>query len=183
MVEESPRLQRCFKKPSRVAYKRSKNLRDILIRAKLPPKKTQRRIDGFKPCGGMCNMCPFASHTKFHTCNQTKRTYKINSPISCKTCGVVYKITCNKCSKFVYIGETSRPAKRRFYEHHRDAEKHDLKKPCGPHFNGPGHSPSDMNIVAIERVFPNHDHYLRRRRETYWINRYQSVDYGANTRC
>ena len=185
MTDESPRLKRCFQKPSVVAYKRAKNLRDILIRAKIPKNKSSRRIiDGFKNCGELCNMCPFSPSgtTKTHTCNQTKTTYKINSPINCKTSGVVYRITCKKCLKFVYIGETGRLIRKRFYEHHRDVQNKDLKKPCGEHFNKPGHSESDMIVVVIEQVLPKKDTLLRKRRETFWINQYQSVDYGANLR-
>ena len=184
MTDESPRLKRCFQKPSVVAYKRPKNLRDMLIRAKIPQKKSSRKIDGFRNCGELCSMCPFSPSdtTKNHTCNQTKTTYKINSPINCKTSGVVYRITCKKCPKFVYIGETGRPIRKRFYEHHRDVQIKDLKKPCGEHFNKPGHSESDMVIVVIEQVLPKQDTLLRKRRETFWINQYQSVDYGANLR-
>ena len=184
MTDESPRLKRCFKKPSVIAYKRSKNLRDILIRAKIPPKKIPRRIEGFRNCGEVCNMCPFTpnGNTKIHTCNKTKTTYQMNSPMNCKTSGVVYKIMCGKCPQFVYIGETGRPIRKRFYEHHRDAKNKDFKKPCGEHFNRPGHSQSDMIVVTIEQVLPKEDTLLRKRRETFWINQYQSVDYGANLR-
>ena len=39
MIDENPRLKRCFPKPSIVAYKRSKNIKDILVRAKVNTKK------------------------------------------------------------------------------------------------------------------------------------------------
>ena len=184
MTDESPRLKRCFKKPSVIAYKRSKNLRDMLIRAKIPPKKIPRKIDGFRNCGELCNTCNFSpnGNTKTHTCNQTKTTYKINSPINCKTSGVVYRITCGKCPNFVYIGETGRPIRKRFYEHNRDARNKDVKKPCGEHFNKPGHSQLDMIIVGIEQVLPKEDTLLQKGRETLWINPYQSVNYRANLR-
>ena len=168
-----------------IAYKRAKNLRDILIRAKVPPKKTSRRVlNGFKSCGELCHMCPFSPNgtTKIHTCSITKSKYDINSPMNCKTSGVIYKITCKKCPKFVYIGETRRTLKQRFYEHNRDAKIKDVKKPCGIHFSKPGHSETDMSVIAIEQVLPKEDNLLRKRRETFWINKYQSVDYGANIR-
>ena len=35
MTKEDPRLKRVFPKPSVVAYRRGKNLRDLLVRAKI----------------------------------------------------------------------------------------------------------------------------------------------------
>ena len=45
--------------------------------------------------------CPRGT-TKTHTCKQAGETYGIYSPINCKTSGVIYWITCNKCQSFVY---------------------------------------------------------------------------------
>ena len=185
MTEESPLMKRCFYKPSVISYKRHKNLRDVLVQAKLPPKKGPHRlINGFKSCGEMCKLCPFSPKgtTKRHTCLRTKESYEINSPVNCKTYGVVYKITCNKCPEFVYIGETGRPLKQRFSEHYRDASQKDETKPCGKHFSLPGHSEINMLAIAIEQVLPKDDILLRKRRENHWINLYQAVDYGANSR-
>ena len=51
-------MRRCFDKPSVVSYKRHKNIRDLLVRAKLPPKRGPRRIiNGFKNCGELCKLC------------------------------------------------------------------------------------------------------------------------------
>ena len=158
MVDESPRLKRCFKKPSVVAYKRSKNLRDILIRAKIPPKTPKRIMSGFKNCGELCLMCPYtpSGTTKIHSCNLTGEKYPIALPINCKTSGVVYKIMCKKCPGFIYIGETGRTIKEWFSEHRRDARNRKKNKPCGEHFSRPGHSKKDpavdMIVLAIEKV-------------------------------
>ena len=102
--------------------------------------------------------------------------------MNCKTSGVVYRITCKKCPEFVYIGERGRTIKQRFYEHRRDAKNKDLTKPCGNHFSRPGHSDSDMIVIAIEQVLPKQDSLLRKTRETLWINNYQSIEHGANLR-
>ena len=143
-----------------------------------------RTLNGFKSCGEVCKLCAFSPNgvTKKHVCRYSGKTYEINAPINCKTSGVIYKITCNKCPDFVYIGETGRPVKTRFSEHHRDAMNKDISKPCGKHFNLPGHSHLNMSLIAFEHVLPKEDTLLRKRRETYWINLYQSVEHGANSR-
>ena len=178
-------MRRCFDKPSVVSYKRHKNIRDLLVRAKLPPKRGPRRIiNGLKNCGELCKLCILSPKdtTKSHTCKRTAASYTINSPINCKTDGVIYKILCSKCPYFVYIGETGKSVKQRFSQHFGDAERKDLTKPCGRHFCLPGHSVANMIAFAFEQVFPKNDTLLRKRRETHWINLYQCVDFGANSR-
>ena len=39
-----------------------------------------------------------------------------------------------------------------------------------------------MCAIAIDQVLPKDDPLLRKRRENFWINSYQSVDFGANSR-
>ena len=185
MTDDSPTIKKCFEKPSVVSYKRHKNIRDLLVRAKVPPKRgAKRTTNGFRGCGEVCKLCSFSPPgvTKQHICKHTRKSYEINSPLNCKTNGVVYRITCNKCPDFVYIGETGRPLKQRFSEHQRDATNKDTTKPCGKHFSLPGHSEINMCAIAIEQVLPKQDTLLRKRRENLWINLYQSVDFGANSR-
>ena len=45
MADDDPRLQRIFPKPSVVAYKRGKNLKDLLVRAKVCTlRKSNRKV-------------------------------------------------------------------------------------------------------------------------------------------
>ena len=62
MSDDNPRLKRCFPKPSIVAYKRSQNLKDLLVRAKICTKrKSRRKVNGFSGCNRnvweMCLLC------------------------------------------------------------------------------------------------------------------------------
>ena len=187
MSDEDPILRRCFPKPSVVAYKRPKNLRDLLVKSKFQSgRRSDRILNGFSRCSrkssGWCETCKLIPERgiKDHTCNKTKEKFKINSSVTCTTKNVIYKISCRKCD-FLYIGETSRRFCDRFSEHRGYISQKDLSKPTGEHFNKQGHSSNDIIPTIIEQVFPFNNH-LRLRREKFWINKYQAVEFGANKR-
>ena len=96
MINDDMRLQRCFKEPSIVAFKRSQNLRDLLVRARVSKgKRSCRVVNGFKRCERICEMC-IRSHNnvKEHTCERTGQSWQITAPITCLTKNVVYRLTC-----------------------------------------------------------------------------------------
>ena len=183
MKDDSPRLGRCFESPPVIAYKRSKNLRDMLVRAKLSTKrKSKRRIAGYRYCGGMCVTCALSEKTSFHKNNKTGEKWKIHSLLDCKSSNVVYKISCRKCPTFTYIGETSGQFSTRVREHKGYITQKKVDHPIGKHFNTSGHSVADMLPIAIEQVLPKGDTLKRRRRERLWITRYDSIECGANSK-
>ena len=52
MTKEAPKLKKVFPKPSVVAYKRTQNLKDLLVRAKVSSKRrSSRKQCGFFRCG------------------------------------------------------------------------------------------------------------------------------------
>ena len=96
MTSGSKILQRCFPQKSLVAYSRPKNLKDELIRAKISTKKKSGRLkNGFRPCQEGCQCCWVSKRATTHSSFKTKETWKINSPIDCKTRNVVYKLGCS----------------------------------------------------------------------------------------
>ena len=58
----NPTMASIFKDPPLIAYKRPKNLKDILIRARIPPPQSSRpkRIKtGMSKCNKPCSICPY----------------------------------------------------------------------------------------------------------------------------
>ena len=109
---------------------------------------------------------------------------QITAPIDCNTEGVTYKLLCRKHRDFFYIGETKRRLRDRIQDH-RGYITQKKDHPVGNHFNGPGHGKDPvayLKVVGFERVLPKGDHLLRKTRESHWINTYNAVTYGANTR-
>ena len=190
MVDSNQNLKRCFSVPPMIAYRRGKNLRDNLIKAKVSSKrKSSRRKNGCKPCGQACQSCWVLQTSKTHTNPRTKQSWPINSAINCNSTNCIYKGGCNKkgCEKWTaiglpYLGESRRKLKQRILEHKGYIRRKEWHKGFASHFaTGHGKNPEAyLTITAIERVFPLNDDLLRKRRESHWIN--VSVKFGANTR-
>ena len=186
-----------------VAYSRTKSLRDILVRSKLPPPnhRQEKRLarSGFRKCLGRANcvVCSHSVNSTSHTCNYTGDTHSITSNISCSTPGVVYTVSCQKqsgeCARQggpQYVGCTTRPGKVRFGEHVGSVTQPsqvNTTKPVGAHFRLPGHSHSDMLFLPIEKVVTK-DMFVLEAREAFWIRKYdciktntvQEIEHGLN---
>ena len=185
MTNFSTKLKRCFPKPFMVAYKRPKNIRDILVRAKLDDRKSSRMKNGFTTCTRpkrscySCIQCDPATSHKFH---RSGESWKITAPLDCESTNVIYKLACRKCREFVYIGETKRKFCQRLADHRGYIKRKVLNHPVENHFNQPGHDITNLIPLPIEKVFPEGNHQLMKQREKYWIQKYDSVCNGANSR-
>ena len=62
MIAQDQHLANVFKQPPIIAYRRQRNLKDILIKSKVPspiPRYPQREVKGMAKCGKMCSACPY----------------------------------------------------------------------------------------------------------------------------
>jgi hypothetical protein len=181
MVSQDSYLRDAFPEPPLIAYKRQKNLGDLLIRAKLPAKsqrkQTKRKLNGMKKCG-KCVICPYIKEGK--KIEGDTFEWHINKQVNCKTRNVVYMIECDisKC-KQRYIGETDRELKDRISEHIGYVNTNKLDKVTGNHFNQPGHSKSNMKITIIEKVKSEETQY-RKEREKFLIRKFNTFYCGLN---
>ena len=102
LLKVNPDMKTVLPKPPMVSFTRPKNLRDILVRSKLPgqPKsRNLRRRIGFKKCNMVrCETCPYTKNTSSHTSNFSKKSYPIKDDLSCFTKNTIYSITCTKGS-------------------------------------------------------------------------------------
>ena len=183
-MTENPNLKRCFPSKSLVAYRRNKNLKEHLVRARVSSKRTSKRPkNDYKPCQEGCQLCWISETTSSHSCKRLKKTWRINKPINCKTSNVIYKLTCTKCRDFLYIGETKRRLQTRIGEHRRSITNK-LNPPVGKHFaKGHGKNPAAyLRVVGIEKIYgkPDKIDRTRKEREKLWIARYDATEFGAN---
>ena len=85
-----------FKQPPFVAYRRSPNLRDILVKAQLPVISNNHFPQGCFRCEQNCVTCPYITNgLTSYTFYATGETRSINSHITCNTKNVIYMVQCN----------------------------------------------------------------------------------------
>ena len=178
MVQD-PHLKEVFPLPPLVAYRRQKNLKQILVRAKIPslPSRPKRKILGMKKCN-KCVYCSYITTGDHVKATASNYHHQIIQEVNCTSSNVIYLITCQKCD-IQYVGETDRKMKERFAEHQGYVRNKNLSKATGEHFNLPAHKLSDMRIRILEQIF-NKDPFYRKKREHMYINKFNTKLKGLN---
>ena len=96
------------------AFKRHRNLKDILVKAKL----NTGQVGGMSACRrGRCVTCPHINNTSKLV--GPKGYVDIKENFTCTSEGAVYAIECKRCGS-LYVGETGRKLSERFREHRRN---------------------------------------------------------------
>ena len=183
MVQD-PRMKEIFSSPPLVAYRRPANIKDKLIRSKMPAvqKRNKRVKTGMSRCGaGNCRCCQFVETGKTARSTATTEVVEINAEVNCQDSNIIYLITCLHC-KEQYIGETERKLSKRFAEHQGYVKGRDLTKATGNHFNKRGHDILDMRITILEKLHKK-DILYRKERETMWIRKFNTKYKGMNRNC
>ena len=75
MTKQNQYLAQVFPEPPLTAFKRQKNIRDMIIRAKVPEaRRYEQRIKrGMNKCGKQCPACPFIKCGKKSKSEQQNR--------------------------------------------------------------------------------------------------------------
>ena len=122
-----------------------------------------------------------ATCLRLETFDQAEVKIEIKSPMDCQTKNVIYELHCTKDS-LSYIGETSKTAETRFVGHLntilQDCHSN-TKTPVGQHFRSPGHSHTDIQVTPIEKI-KSRNHFVRKAREAFLIDKYQLLTNGLN---
>ena len=173
-------LKEVFQEPPLTAYRRQKNIRSHIIRAKVARKQTiypLRYIKGMKKCGSNCTSCPYIEEGNKVKINSTE--WKIKNKFDCNSYNVIYAILCKKKCKQVYIGETRRLLNFRVADHRGYVSRQETDKATGAHFTMPGHSLADLRVTIIEQTRGKSDEY-RKEREHYFIRKFDTYYNGIN---
>ena len=81
MTNQSNSLKRVFPKAPMVAYRRAKNLKDHLVKAKVSSKRRSARLKtGYGRCNEGCKLCWLSTSQISHTCYRSRKSWKITAP-------------------------------------------------------------------------------------------------------
>ena len=184
MLEASEEHRMAFKEHPLVVFRRAPNLKDNLVRAKLPKIRTEG-VRGCFRCGkARCQVCSYMSEGSGFRCNVSIREYDINSDFNCDSSGVVYLLGCKVCGK-QYVGSTFTSFRARFNNYKSSSRKFSsgvavTQAELFRHFTEANHHGflEDVSFQIIDRVFG-----VSRHKEGFWQFRLQSfIPEGLNVR-
>ena len=174
-----------------VGYRRPKNLRDLLVRAKIPVAKSQnlqlpRCMTTNKCKTKNCRYCQILDTSGCIISHTTGREYSCKKSVTCKSSNLIYCISCISCGK-QYVGQTKLRLMDRFGNHFTSIQRNDGKNDVCKHFNSEKHSGiADLKLHILDFIYasPNSEFgmCLRDQIEFHWIQRLRTqLPHGINT--
>ena len=142
--------------------RRVQNLRDILVRARLPkitpvrdkPSKSLRQTTNY--CGKPhCQYCSIIDRSGRISSIVTNKEYNTRSQVTCRSNNIVYCLICKQCGK-QYVGQTKRPLVERLREHMRNINQNTDIHIVGRHFNEPDHEGIKSLSVQVVNFATGH---------------------------
>lgn len=177
-LHEDEKLCKIFPDPPLISFRRNRNLRDLLVNARLPSIPDSDEQPGFCECPSKkCSVMNFAIFGDKFSSSVTKQSFPINSFIHDKMDWLIYLITCKRCN-MQYVGQTKTTLYTRFTNHKSDIKLHTTEKskqlPIGKHFNSGDHSFEDISIMAIESITKKEKDVINKR-ESFWVKKLRTL--------
>ena len=173
---ESPRMRKLFsndKVQIRTGFRRTKNLKDLLVPSSLPDIVQENCADSdnigcYRCHRQVCDACQnFLIPAKRIKSVVTRKSYKIRQSLSYRTDYVIYCAICTLCNR-QWVGSCIN-FRSRLSNHKSHIKKN--KRTCSlvNHFidNSCSHTLADLKFVLIEQVATKTDTFLEHR-EGYW---------------
>ena len=108
MLSNSEEHREVFPEPPVTAFRRCKNLKDLLVRARLATNKNCDERGCTRCEKSRCQVCKSMSESDSFYSHATSKEYKINFSFNCDSSGVVYLFDCVVCG-VQYVGSTNTP--------------------------------------------------------------------------
>ena len=151
-------MSKIFVTPPKVIYRQPPNLKDLLVRARLP-RNTPLIWGIYRLHDRNCVTCEAMSVTDSFKSIYTGQVFKILGTFNCTSIGVI----CCDCGK-QYVGETGSQLRQRHRGHRQELKK--ANNPLGKHFNA---GCTYFNLIAIQSV-EGLNKTQREQKELFWIH-------------
>lgn len=130
ILSNSSQTKTLLEKPPTIVYRQPPNLRNLLVRPKLPDPSTvtnEKPPPGSFPCQEKkCKTCQINPPSETFTSSSTGKEYKIIGHHTCNSENLIYQIECNLCQA-QYVGLTTETLRKRMNGHRHDVKTHRLK--------------------------------------------------------
>jgi len=151
LLQIDEKTSAAFKEKPIIAYRRNKNLRNLIGQTTIKHSKVERKRNisngRCKPCnsrpGNLC--CKQIANTDTFQSNITKQNFKIFHNTNCKSAYVIYLLDCLKC-KIQYIGKAETAFYLRLNNHRKDSKQTRNVIPASAHFNQVNHNFNPIQI-------------------------------------
>ena len=178
LLQSNERLEKAFPEPPMIAFKRLKNLRDILVHTGSRPVQ-----QGVKTCHDKrCKCCKNLQEKSEFEVNGKKHCVKNGG--TCDTENIIYGLRCKLCDKW-YIGESSLRLRSRLNGHRAatvrlgegkllNTQMNDTG--AAEHFVQEGHNfEQDLELYLLESGKWK-SAVERKKRESYYICKYSTLE-------
>lgn len=168
LLQQESDFHGCFNEGPTFAYKRGRNLKELLTPKDHSAQQTQYK--GTKKCMNCVN-CNNIIVGDILTHPITGKGVKLRHTSDCNTKNVVYCLKC-PCGK-AYVGKTERKFKSRLTEHKSTIRNKNLTSSVATHWIENRHTISQLRAQIIEIVHPKEAIDIKSRllqREVFWID-------------
>ena len=207
MLQSSNSTRPIHKRGFLCSFRRNKNLRQLLTRARVPWQQQDARLDPLHrtppvaptntaprpndkckgPClsPNICMICPRLNTTGRLKGKYAERSGRAMHNITCRSSNLIYVVTCTRCG-LQYVGQTHQSIKMRFGMHRQDIKKKLKAKTLSNHFTSPGHNNfEDCSISVVEFIrtppLAKCSIHIRNKAERRWIDELRTMHpWGLN---
>ncbi|XP_067828955.1 uncharacterized protein [Heptranchias perlo] len=150
VIDDDEHLAKAIPTPPLLAFKQPPNLKQTIVRSKLPSFQENSIHDTTQPCHG--NLCKtYQIIDTDTTITREDTTHQVHGSYSCDSANVVYLIRCRKgCPRAWYIGETMQTLRQRMNGHRATIARQEGSLPVGEHFSSQGHSATDLRVSVLQ---------------------------------
>ena len=163
ILQQDQDLQKLFKEPPMVAFRRTKTVRSQVIKNDVQP--PQMKIGPTKPCGG-CSICKLINSKDILQNTKSGKEVKITAGGTCRTTDTVYAARCKICD-LIYVGETQKELGKRFCGHRYDSKSRPDNNDLAEHIRRHGHNfETDIEVCILKQGFKSMDE------RRYWEDKF-----------
>jgi len=185
ILQINPSLQTVFENHPVIAYRKNRNLKQIIGGNFLSESKLLKNVrtntqGECKPCLQRKTLCcKQVMKTKEFKSHINNRVFKIFHKVNCKSRNVIYLMECIKC-KIQYVGKAETPLNLRINNHRKDVANPNAIPVC-KHFAQPAHKFNDHAKFTIIEQLKDQDISKEtittrlKERENFWIKTLETL--------